>query len=131
MTRRDVCAWIDAYGRAWRGRDPDAAARLFSDDATYHSHPFREPHVGRDGIRRYWELATASQEDLDLSFGEPVVEDDRAAVEWWARMRDDGEEITLPGILVLRFAADGRCEELRECWHVEPGRHEPPDGWGR
>jgi ketosteroid isomerase-like protein len=131
VTRSDVSAWIDAYGRAWRARDPDAAVALFTDDATYRSHPFREPHVGRDGIRRYWEEATSSQEDLDLRFGEPVVEDDRAAVEWWATMRDDGDEITLPGILVLRFAADGRCEELRECWHVERGRHEPPDGWGR
>jgi hypothetical protein len=43
----------------------------------------------------------------------------------------EGEEITIPGCLLLRFAPDGRCEELREYWHVEPGRYEPPDGWGR
>ncbi len=42
---------------------------------------------------------------------------------------DDGE-LTLPGCLVLRFADDGRCEELREYWHVESGRRHPPAGWG-
>jgi hypothetical protein len=51
-------------------------------------------------------------------------------VEWWATMRDEGEEITLPGCLLLRFASDGRCAALREYWHVEPGRHEPHEGWG-
>ena len=43
---------------------------------------------------------------------------------------DDGE-LTLPGILMLRFAADGRCEELREVWHMQPGTRQPPPGWGR
>ena len=66
-----------------------------------------------------------------VAAGEPIVSGNRAAVEWWGIMRDEGEEITLPGILMLRFAPDGRCEELRECWHVESGRIDPPAGWGR
>jgi hypothetical protein len=45
-------------------------------------------------------------------------------------MSDGGDWITLPGSLLLRFVADGRCEELREYWHVEDGRHDPPPGWG-
>lgn len=39
-------------------------------------------------------------------------------------------EITLPGCLLLRFALDGRCQDLRECWQVQPGRQDPPSGWG-
>ena len=42
---------------------------------------------------------------------------------------DEGE-ITLPGCLLLRFAADGRCQDLWEYWQVQPGRQDPPDGWG-
>lgn len=122
--------WITAYGRAWVGRDPEAAAALFTEDAVYRSSPFREPHLGSQGIRDYWTRATSTQEGLDLRFGEPVVEGRKAVVEWWAIMRDQGAWITLPGCLLLRFAADGRCEELREYWHVEDGRHEPPPGWG-
>jgi hypothetical protein len=125
-----VQEWIEAYGRAWRERDPAAAARLFTDTAVYRSHPLREPHLGTDAIQEYWSRATRDQEDIELRFGTPIVADDRAAVEWWAQMRAGGEEITLPGILYLRFAPDGRCAELREAWHYEDGRHPPPPGWG-
>jgi ketosteroid isomerase-like protein len=125
-----VGEWIEAYGRAWREKDADGVLRLFTEDAVYRSSPFREPSVGHEGVRAYWKEATAEQEGLDLRFGEPVLEGNRAAVEWWAVVREHGKEITYPGILVLRFAADGRCEELRECWHEQSGRLEPPAGWG-
>jgi hypothetical protein len=46
-------------------------------------------------------------------------------------MRNSGEEVSVIGILFLRFAGDGRCEELREAWHFEMGDHAPPEGWGR
>ena len=45
-------------------------------------------------------------------------------------MRSDGAEITLPGCLLLRFGADGLCVALREYWHIEQGRLDPPQGWG-
>jgi uncharacterized protein (TIGR02246 family) len=122
--------WIEAYGRAWEEREPDAAAALFTEDAVYRAHPFREPHLGREGIRAYWAQATATQAGVRVRFGEPIVSGERVAVEWWTTMRAEGEEVTIPGCLLLRFALDGRCEELREYWHLEPSRHEPPAGWG-
>lgn len=122
--------WIEEYGRAWREQDANAVVALFTEDAEYRSSPFREPHVGSDGIRAYWERATATQEDADVSTGKPIVDGNVVAVEWWTTMRDEGEEITLPGCLLLRFAPDGRCEALREYWNVEPGRHDPHPGWG-
>jgi uncharacterized protein (TIGR02246 family) len=122
--------WLAEYGRAWREADPDGAIALFAEDAVYRSHTSREPHRGRDGIRVYWTEATSDQADVDVQFGVPIVADGRAAVEWWATMRVAGEELTLPGCLVLRFDEDGLCEELREYWFVEPGRRPPPEGWG-
>jgi ketosteroid isomerase-like protein len=122
--------WIEDYGEAWRRGDGDAVAELFTHDAVYRSSPFRAPSVGRDAIRDYWRSSTSTQEELELSFGEPVVHGGRVAVEWWASLRDEGREIALPGCLVLRFASDGRCEELREYWQLEEGRREPPLGWG-
>jgi uncharacterized protein (TIGR02246 family) len=126
----NVEAWVEEYARAWRERDADAVVALFTEDAEYRSSPFREPHVGSDGIRAYWTQATSTQEDADVRMGTPLVVGDRVVLEWWATMRDEGEEITLPGCLLLRFAADGRCAALREYWHVEPGRREPHPGWG-
>jgi hypothetical protein len=124
--------WVDAYGQAWRDRDTDAAARLFTDQSVYWSHPLQEPHRGADGVRLYWANVTSTQDRVDVRMGRPVESADgrRAAVEFWVRMLNDGTEVTLIGILFLRFADDGRCEELREAWHFEPGDHAPHEGWG-
>jgi SnoaL-like domain len=123
--------WIEAYGRAWEERDPAAAAALFTENALYRAHPLREPHVGTEGIRAYWTRATSTQSDVEVRFGDPLVAGDKVAVEWWTTMQDEEGEETIPGCLLLRFAEDGRCEDLREYWHAEPGRHDPPEGWGR
>jgi ketosteroid isomerase-like protein len=123
--------WIEDYADAWRRGDDELVAELFTEDAVYRSTPFRPPTVGRQAIGEYWRTVTSTQEGLELEFGEPVVHGNRVVVEWWAWMRDEGQDITLPGCLLLRFASGGRCEELREYWHLEQGRHEPPEGWGR
>jgi hypothetical protein len=60
-----------------------------------------------------------------------LAADDRAVVEWWTTMVDDDEEVTLPGVLLLRFRSDGRCYDLREYWHVWSGAADPYVGWGR
>ena len=125
-----VDEWVEAYARAWREKDADAVVQLFTDDAEYRSSPFRDPHVGPDGIRVYWECATSTQESADVRMGRPFVAGDLVVVEWWTTMVDDGEEITLPGCLLLRFAEDGRCRTLREYWNVEGGLHAPHSGWG-
>jgi hypothetical protein len=127
-----VQQWVDAYGQAWRDRDADAAAKLFTDHSVYWSHPLREPHRGADGVRLYWANVTSTQDRVDVRMGRPVesVDGRRAAVEFWVRMLNDGTEVTLIGILFLRFADDGRCEELREAWLFEPSDHAPHEGWG-
>jgi ketosteroid isomerase-like protein len=123
--------WVEEYARAWEEKDAEAVVALFTEDAEYRSGPFREPpNVGSDGIRAYWTRACSAQQDTRVRMGTPLVAGDRVVVEWWATMRADGEEITLPGCLLLRFAPDGRCQALREYWHVEPGRRDPHAGWG-
>jgi hypothetical protein len=46
--------WMDAYTRAYVGRDPGAAAKLFSDDATYRWGPFGDLLRGPGEIRDKW-----------------------------------------------------------------------------
>jgi ketosteroid isomerase-like protein len=128
----DVAAWVERMRRAWEGADPDAAAALFATDAVYRSAPFREPSVGRDAVRQYWAAATSDQESASVRFGEPIVDGDRAAVEWWTTMREAGDDVTDAGVLFLAFGPDGRCRELREYWDVREGPGvDPFDGWGR
>jgi ketosteroid isomerase-like protein len=126
----DVRSWLEAYRRAWEAKDADAAAALFDEDATYRSNIFQAPHEGRDGVRRYWQDVTRSQEDVRVRIGEPFGNGDRVAAEFWTTMRVDGEDVTLPGCLLLHFGDDGLCVTLHEYWHFEPGLSEPPPEWG-
>jgi ketosteroid isomerase-like protein len=129
----NVQEWVDAYAAAWRTRDPDAAAALFADDGAYHDDPFGEPHRGHDGIRGYWAQTCEFQAEVTTRFGTPVVEGGgrRAAVEFWVTNLAQGQPSTLVGILLLQFAPDGRCQQLREVWFARPGHQEPPPSWGR
>lgn len=122
--------WVEAYRVAWETKDAPAAAALFSPEATYRSNIFEEPHRGHEGIADYWRSVTAAQSDVRVRMGRPFVDGDRVAVEFWTTMKVDGQPVTLPGCLLLDFADDGTCRRLREYWHYQPGRFEPPNGWG-
>jgi hypothetical protein len=131
MDTRSVGRWAAAYARAWELRDSAAAAALFTPDAAYRSLIFNEPHTGSIAIRAYWQRATSTQRDVRVWMGAPLVDGQRAAIEWWTVMTDEGEErVTLPGCLLLEFDGE-RCARLNEYWHSEPGAAEPYEGWGR
>jgi limonene-1,2-epoxide hydrolase len=108
--------WVERYAAAWRAADPAAAASLFTPDAHYTSDPFGPGLHGRDEIAVYWAQAVSNQEDLDLCLGSPVADGNRAATEWRASFRRDGVAVTLAACLMLRFDAEGLCDELREYW---------------
>ena len=90
-----------------------------------------EPADWIEGIRGYWQRAAGSQTGVEVRMGEPLVDGNVVAVEWWTTM-DDGDEgtVTLPGCLLVQFAPDGRCFDLREYWHLQEGRTAPHEGWG-
>jgi hypothetical protein len=125
-----VEAWLDGYRAAWEGRDADAAAALFTEDALYREQPYQEPFHGRSGVHAYWTEVTATQEDVQFRYGTPVVDGQRAAAEWWVTMLNGGAEVTLAGEFLLLFDDAGLCRELREYWHFAEGRLTPPPGWG-
>jgi hypothetical protein len=126
----DLDIWLDSYARAWETADEDLVASLFTADASYRSSPFREPFRGHDEIRAYWRQGAGNQRETQVRMGRPFVDGSRVAVEWWTTMIEGGQEVTLPGCLLLRLDADGRCSDLRENWQIERGRHGPFAGWG-
>ncbi len=129
-TTAEVEAWAEAYRQAWEAADSKAAAELFTEDASYRDNIFEEPHRGRDGIERYWTNVTAAQSEATVRMGAPFVDGRRAVIEFWTTMLVDGDELTLPGALLLRFDDDGLCEDLREYWVTLPELRRPPEGWG-
>jgi hypothetical protein len=122
--------WLAGYRDAWERRDPAAAAALFTESAVYRVEPYAEPFEGAQGVHAYWTQVTATQADVHLEYGAPVVQGDRAAVEWWVTLKSEGSPITLAGEFMLRFDDTGLCRELREYWHFAEGARSAPAGWG-
>lgn len=130
VTTEQVQRWLDDYRKAWETRDADAAAALFTEDATYREQPYEEPYRGREGVHRYWSSVTATQSDIRFRVGKAVVTGTHAAAEWWVTLRNEGAEVTLAGEFCLVFDQGGLVRHLREYWHFAPGNIEPPTGWG-
>jgi hypothetical protein len=127
VTRKE---WIAAYRRAWEERDPDAAAALFTEDALYRSHPFREPQVGTEGIRAYWTRATSTQADVEVRFGEPIVSGDKSRRVVGRHpergRRRDRSRLPAPPLRPGRPLRGAPRVLARRA-----GPRDPPDGWGR
>jgi hypothetical protein len=119
--------WQDVWARAWPAKDAEAIDALYTRDATYRSHPFRDPEPSP---RSYVERMFAEEDEIECRFGEPIVSGERAAVEWWGTWREAGEKVTLAGTTVLRFRPDGLVAEHLDYWVQVDGRRELPAGWG-
>lgn len=128
MTMDDAARrWKETWERSWPTGDVDAIAALYAPNATYRALAFREPDRGIAGVRRYLEANVAAETDVECRFGVPLVDGDRAAVEWWGSWIEDGEPLTLAGVTILRFGADGLVVDHRDYWN-EVQRREPPYG---
>ena len=119
MDRRSFESWLDAYGTAWEGRDPEAAARLFTGDAAYYETPFKEPARGRGGISEYWAGATGSQRVIHFS-GEAIAVTEGTGIARW-QVAFAGISSNTPaerdGIFLIELNRDGLCTKFREWWH--------------
>ena len=115
--------WADTWERAWPAADVAAIACLYAADAVFFSHPFRE----RQTPTEYVEWAFGDQAEAECRFGEPVVEGNRAAVDWWGVITTrDGSVQTVAGTSLLRFDDEGLVVEQRDAWNERDGRCELP-----
>jgi uncharacterized protein (TIGR02246 family) len=127
-----ACRWAATWTAAWRAHDVEAVVALYAGDGVHRSTPFRPPHRGRQAVRDYVTQAFADEQRIDgVRFDTPVVQGDRACVEYQARFLDhQGTAMTLAGCAMARFDADGLITEARDYWHVQEGDLPPPE-WDR
>jgi hypothetical protein len=129
-TRLVVNKWVRNYTKAWLKKDAKAIASLFTEDATYHSHPFRPMTHSRKSIFDYALGALDVGLVYEVRFGKPIVEGSRAAVEYWTTMKEKVEDVTLAGCVTLHFGKNGLCKELHDYWVLQAGRQQAPSNWG-
>lgn len=116
--------WTDVWSRAWPAADVDAIAALYTPDAIFYSHPFREPQ----GPAEYVRWAFADQAEAECRFGEPLVSGGRAAVDWWAVITSPtGSVESIAGTSLLWFDDRGLVVRQRDAWNEVEGRTELPD----
>jgi hypothetical protein len=118
MGKESLDQWLDAYGRAWITRNPDAAASLYAEDATYQVTPFDEPLCGRAAIHEYWKGIARTQERIKFDFEILAVTSEYGIARWWASfiIVPQGLETKLDGIFLISFDSSGLCRSLREWW---------------
>ena len=121
MESKTFKSWLEAYGRAWIGRDPQAAAHLFTEDGAYQVTPFVEPMRGRSAIFDYWVHVTETERNIQFGHEILAVTEDAGIARWWARflILPQGLPTKLDGIFVITLDSEGRCKTLREWWHKE------------
>jgi nuclear transport factor 2 (NTF2) superfamily protein len=127
MTPRQAAVrWARAWRDGWTARDPEPILACYARDAVLSTQPFREPYRGRDGVRDYVTGVFADEDDPRVWIGAPLVDGDRAAVAWWASLREGGDDATLAGTSLLRFDAEGLVVEQWDAWNRLPDRRDPP-----
>jgi hypothetical protein len=104
--------WAETLQRAWSARDPDTFLELYAADATYRT-ALGEPESAREHMRRSLLLGDGEPE---VWVGAPVVDGDRAVVEWRAALMIDGAPMTFAGAAFLRFSADGLVVDELDYW---------------
>jgi nuclear transport factor 2 (NTF2) superfamily protein len=82
MEPKTFKSWLEAYGRAWTGRDPQAAADLFTEDGTYQVTPFVEPIRGRSAIFDYWVHVTETQRNFQFGHEILAVTEEAGTARW-------------------------------------------------
>jgi SnoaL-like domain len=118
-TRQAAERWCATWEHGWRAHESEEIVALYAEGAYFQSHPFRDPQAPRD----YIEPTLAEEESAECEFGEPIVDGDRAVVEWSAETKlRNGDTEKLAGVSLLRFDADGLITEQRDFWANESPR---------
>lgn len=128
--RAAAARWARVWAEAWAALDPEPIVALYAGDATLSTEPFREPYLGVDGVRAYVRRVFDEEEDPRVWVAEPIVDGERAAVSWWATLREAGADATLAGTSALRFDRDGLVVEQWDTWNLLPERRPPAESFG-
>ena len=131
MDRTDAQAWLDRYVAAWLSYVADDIASLFTEDVLYRYHPYDDPIVGREAVVASWlgeaNSDGASTRDAPGTYAaqyEPVAVDGEIVVATGTssyRERLDGPIVRVyHNCFVMRFDAEGRCQEFTEYYIRRP-----------
>lgn len=121
LTLETFSSWLEAYGRASIQNDPQASAELFASNAEYYETPFDEPMIGRNAIRKYWEIGAKTLKDKDASYEVLSVKDNLGIARWQSKFTDvnSGKRLVMDCVFLIEFDNNEKCSVFREWWHIK------------
>jgi SnoaL-like domain len=126
IDREQGVRWAQSYGRTWSHWDVEGFVRLFTEEVVYVEHPTGRTVIGREDLDGYVREEQRSQGPVTVRIGDPVVEGDRVAGEFWAT----GEDGAVVGGFIAHLDGGGQCSVFREYWFELDSPVEPFPGWG-
>jgi hypothetical protein len=135
VDRAQLAEWIAAYERVWRTPGTDALAELFTEDASYSTAPYEEPHRGLDAIAEMWEEERIGPgEAFEMTSEVLAVEGDtgvaRVTVDYRRATDAEGrlhrEQKEYLDLWVVRLEDSGLCSHFEEWPFWPPGREGAP-----
>jgi hypothetical protein len=124
MEHAQLSRWLDGYERAWRTPHTDTLADLFTENASYSTAPYENPHRGLEAIGRMWEAERISaDEEFEMSSEILAVDGDTGVVRIEVHYgAPKGKEYR--DLWVVRLNDAGLC------FHFEEWPFWPPDQEG-
>ena len=121
LTSQTFSAWLEEYSSASIRGDVQASTALFAHNAEYYETPFDEPMVGRDAIRKYWELGAQTFRDKEASYEVLSVTENLGIARWRSKFSDvnSGKRLALDCVFLVEFDEDDKCGMFREWWHIQ------------
>jgi hypothetical protein len=130
LDREKAVAYVESYGRSWESWDVERFIALHSEDVVYVAHP-EETVVGREALRRYVQKEQTEQGTVSVRMGNPLIDGDRVAAEFWVTATKGNDEASIAGCFVAQLdETTGLCTRFREYWFDLEGRIDAFDGWG-
>jgi uncharacterized protein (TIGR02246 family) len=132
MDRAQLTEWLDRYEQAWRKPGTDALADLFTEEATYSTAPYENPHRGLAAIARMWEAERSGpDEEFEMSTEIVATEGDtgvaRIEVRYMApkdkERRRNRQRHEYRDLWIIRLDDAGLCFHFEE-WPFWPPRQE-------
>jgi hypothetical protein len=126
VSRAHIRQWVADYERAWRTDGTGPLSELFSEDATYSTSPFEEPHRGLAAISSMWERERLGpDESFSMNSEVVAVEADTGVVRVEVRYGPPRETL-YRDLWIVRLDAEGRCIHFEEWPFWPPGTDGTP-----
>jgi uncharacterized protein (TIGR02246 family) len=128
LDRARLTDWIAGYERAWRTAGTDVLAELFTEDATYSTAPYEDPHRGLEAIAEMWDAERLGPDEAFEMTSEVVaVEGDtgvaRVTVQYGKATDMEGrvhrQQKEYRDLWIVRLDEAGLCSHFEE-WPFWP-----------